>query len=140
MDDSLKLCHHPQRFKKDTRASCLFCRTRRPSCILLEGSHPSFLPDVLPWALTSSVPYCNFPSPPYQMTQERLDFFFLKSKRLTLLCPNSTQFPLGILHHATPSKKEQKEIQGHMGKDSIQGISGIAAGKRLILGEERKVI
>lgn len=36
--------------------------------------------------------------------------------------------------------KEQKEIQGQMGKDSSQGMRGLAAGKRLILGEEREVI
>lgn len=69
-DDSQKLCHHPQRFVKETQAYHLFYKTRRPSCILLEGSQPSFLPDVLPWALTSSVPYSSFPSPPYQMTKE----------------------------------------------------------------------
>lgn len=41
-DGSQKLCHHPQRFMKETQAFHLFYKTRRLPCILLEGGHPSF--------------------------------------------------------------------------------------------------
>lgn len=69
-DNSQKPCHHWQRFMKKTQAHHLFWKTWMPSCTLLKGSHPSFLPDVFPWALTGCMPFSGIPSPLHQMTKD----------------------------------------------------------------------
>lgn len=122
--------------ERESQAYSLFHKTQMPSCILLEGNHPSFLPDMFPWALSSCMPYSSFLSSLYQMPKwPRTRNGFLPS-----YAPSSIKFSLGTFNYrATPSKKE-KEIQGQMGKDSTQEMSGVRARKRLILEEEREGI
>lgn len=122
--------------ERKSQAYSLFHKTQMPSCILLERNHLSFLPDMFPWALSSCMPYSSFLSSLYQMTKwPRTRNGFLAS-----YAPSSIKFSLGTFNYrATPSKKE-KEIQGQMGKDSTQEMSGVRARKRLILEEEREGI
>lgn len=126
---------------KLTQAHHHFHQTRMPAHLLLGGSLPSFLPDVLPCALTSSTPYPGFPSPLHLVAKKGRWFRFFSPQGMNfypVMAQAQQSFLLRMVNNHAVRSKEQKENLGANGKRSYLGIRGLAHKGRLILGNKRE--